>query len=279
MNAPEKPSLINALARTYEMDPQQFYAVIKSTVMPHNATAEQTAAFLMVAKEYGLSPMLKEIHAFAGKGGGIVPVISIDGWSSMVNRHPAFDGVEFEYDNGDNGVTAVTCRMWRKDRSRPIVVTEFMAECFRSTEPWNKAPARMLRHRAYIQAARLAFGFSGAFDEETVEIAAAGQPIDITPQDQVVIEQSKPRPPAAPKRAAKSAEKPAESDQAPAGQSDTARADDAIQRLATALQAMQTAQEIEEYWDAEDLAVQWQHDEDTLQTMNIMSQKAKKRLA
>ena len=39
----------------------------------------------------------------------------------------------------------------------------------------------MLRHRAYIQAARLTFGISGALDEGSDFIPPTEQPIDITP--------------------------------------------------------------------------------------------------
>ena len=62
-----------------------------------------------------------------------------------------------------------TCRIYRKDRSHPIVVTEYMDECRRNTQPWKSHPRRMLRHKAMIQAARLAFGFTGIYDEDEAE--------------------------------------------------------------------------------------------------------------
>ena len=43
---------------------------------------------------------------------------------------------------------------------------EFLEECFRATEPWKASPRRMLRHRAAIQAIRIAFGLAGIMDEE-----------------------------------------------------------------------------------------------------------------
>lgn len=276
MTALEKPSLIGALARTYEMDPAEFYRVVKATIMPGDATQEQTAAFLMVAKEYGLSPMLKEIHAFKNrKTGGVVPVISIDGWSTMVNRHPAFDGVEFEYDNGETGVTSITCKIWRNDRTRPIMVTEFMTECRRETDAWNLTPSRMLRHRAYIQCARLAFGFSGAFDEETVEAAASG-PIDVTPADKLIIDQAKPRPPSAPKRAApqqhidverpKPAEKPAGREQAAPEKKATGETTDAfVERFIARLKQCLTIEDIDMLVEEMDVEAQLTGDEDALE--------------
>jgi hypothetical protein len=64
MNALTKQPGINAvMAQRYSMDPDKFSQVIKTTVMPGNATPEQTAAMLMVAHEYGLNPLLKQIYA------------------------------------------------------------------------------------------------------------------------------------------------------------------------------------------------------------------------
>jgi phage recombination protein Bet len=166
MNVPAKPSLVAVLAAKHNMDPAAFYRTIQKTIMPANASEEQTAALLMVAQQYDLNPLLKQIYAFPSKGGGITPIISVDGWCELINRQPAFDGMEFEDAFDDDGkIYAITCRMFRKDRSRPTTVTEYLAECQRATDPWRTSPSRMLRHRAMIQAARLTFGLSGAFDE------------------------------------------------------------------------------------------------------------------
>jgi len=64
---------------------------------------------------------------------------------------------------------SITCRIFRKDRERHIEVTEYMNECRGSSEPWKKWPARMLRHKATIQAARYAFGLSGIIDPDEAE--------------------------------------------------------------------------------------------------------------
>ena len=47
-----------------------------------------------------------------------------------------------------------------------------MAECKRNTDPWRQWPNRMLRHKATIQAARYAFGFSGIADPDEAERSA-----------------------------------------------------------------------------------------------------------
>lgn len=172
-------SLLAVMAERYHMDPQTFANTVRKTAMPSNATNEEFAAFMMVAKEYNLNPILKEIHAFPKKGGGIQPVVSIDGWVSLINQHPNLDGYTFEWTHGANGdPISCKCIMHRKDRKHPVEVEEFLSECIRSTEPW-KMKHRMLRHKALIQAARYAFGFTGVMDEDEADRIAAMR--DITP--------------------------------------------------------------------------------------------------
>jgi len=168
---PARQSLIASMASQYQMEPKAFGDTIRSTCMPANATNEEFAAFLMVARQYGLNPITREIYAFPKKGGGIQPIVGIDGWFNLINSHPQCDGIEFDDKFAKDGgeLTAITCRIFRKDRSRAVSVTEYMAECKRPTEPWQKWPARMLRHKAAIQCARYAFGFAGIIDPEEAE--------------------------------------------------------------------------------------------------------------
>lgn len=126
-------------------------------------TDAQMTALLIVASQYGLNPFTKEIYAFPDKG-GIVPVVGLDGWSRIINSHPQYDGMDFE-----QNAESCTCIIYRKDRGHPTKVTEWMAECKRNAGPWLSHPYRMLRHKALIQCARLAFGFVGIFDQDEAE--------------------------------------------------------------------------------------------------------------
>ena len=161
-------SLIEKMAAKRGIDAAQFARTIRSTVMPSDHTEEQFAAFMLVANKYGLDPITREIYAYPGrKGGGINPVVSIDGWIHLVNSHPQSDGFEVFFEKTDDGkLVSATCRMWRKDRSHPVTVTESYSECYRNTDPWNQMPSRMLRHKAFKECARLAFGFAGLADED-----------------------------------------------------------------------------------------------------------------
>jgi phage recombination protein Bet len=167
---PQRASVTVAMAQRFGMDPLAFEQTLRATVVPKDCSREQLAAFLLVAKEYSLNPLTKEIYAFPSRGGGIQPIVSIDGWLNIMNSHPQMDGLEFE-DHLDGGgkLTAVTARIWRKDRTKPTTVTEYMAECKRATDTWKQWPARMLRHKAAIQCARYAFGFAGIMDPDEFE--------------------------------------------------------------------------------------------------------------
>ena len=155
-----------ALAKQFNIqgDPQELVATLKATAFRSNATDAQFNVLMIVATQYGLNPFTREIYAFPDKNNGITPVVGVDGWARIINSHPQFDGMEFTSD-----AESCTCKIYRKDRNHPTTVTEYLEECKRNTQPWNSHPRRMLRHKAMIQAARLAFGFGGIYDEDEAE--------------------------------------------------------------------------------------------------------------
>lgn len=163
-----------ALAKQFNIpgDPEELVQTLKATAFRSNATDAQFNVLMIVANQYGLNPFTKEIYAFPDKNNGITPVVGVDGWARIINSHPQFDGMEFTSD-----AESCTCKIYRKDRNHPTIVTEYLEECKRPTQPWNSHPRRMLRHKAMIQAARLAFGFGGIYDEDEAErIEAAEAP-------------------------------------------------------------------------------------------------------
>lgn len=167
---PQKRSLLADMASRYGMEPQAFANTLKATVVPPKTSNEEFAAFLLVAKEYDLNPLTKEIYAFPKQGGGIQPIVSVDGWANLINSHPQCDGFEFKDNLDENGkLISITCRIYRKDRAHPVEATEYMDECTRGTSTWKQWPRRMLRHKALIQAARYAFGFAGIVDPDEAE--------------------------------------------------------------------------------------------------------------
>lgn len=177
-------SVMLRMAERFGMDRAAFERTLMATVIPGGkATPEQVAAVLLVADQYKLNPLTKEIYAFPAKGGGIVPVVGVDGWIKLMNDHAQADGVELVENCDDKGaLVSVTAKVYRKDRSHPVVVTEYLAECLRGTEPWRQSPRRMLRHKALIQGLRVAFGFSGIYEpdeaERIVEVQAQARVVE-----------------------------------------------------------------------------------------------------
>lgn len=158
--------LTGKLAATLNMGANgaELFSVLKATAFKGNATDAQMTALLVVANQYGLNPFTKELYAFPDKNNGIVPVVGVDGWSRIINGNPLFDGMDFKQDD-----ESCTCIIYRKDRAHPVSTTEFMSECNRKQGPWLSHPKRMLRHKAMIQCARLAFGFAGIYDQDEAE--------------------------------------------------------------------------------------------------------------
>ena len=163
---------IVALAKNLNMtgiDEMHLKYVLTQTVFK-GANDEQLVALMIVANQYGLNPFTKEIYAFPSKG-SITPIVSVDGWSRLINDNPNCDGIQFEQDD-----VSATCKIYRKDRTHPTIVTEYLSECEMSNSPvWKKYPKRMLRHKALIQCARVAFGFSGIYDEDEAHRINGGQ--------------------------------------------------------------------------------------------------------
>ena len=186
-------SLVVTMAERYGVESEKLLATLKATAFRpgkegQEVTNEQLIMMLMVANEYRLNPFLREIYAFVDRRtGGIIPVIGVDGWVRMINEHPALRAYTFREadtfaDEGARIPEWIECTITRKDRDEPMVIRERFLECVRDTDPWKTHPARMLRHKALIQCARYAFGFSGVSDPDEAErILEAREVRNVTP--------------------------------------------------------------------------------------------------
>lgn len=147
---------------------------------------EQLMSLLSVADTYGLNPFIRQVWALSDRKGGVLPVISIDGWVSIMNSYPQSDGMQFSYPDElitfDDDMKAchpwMECVIFRKDREHPIRVREYLDELYRPAVikngkkfpgPWQTCPKRMLRHKSQIQAIRIAYGLSGLFEPDEAE--------------------------------------------------------------------------------------------------------------
>ncbi len=189
-----KKSPIALMAERIDLDAAEMESLLINTVMPNggkDVSKEQFAAFVAVANSYKLDPLRKEIYAFPSRGGGIQPVVSIDGWLRIVNSHPDFDGMEIKHHREKGQVVSATCVIHKKSNNHPTIITEFLDECKRSTDQWKAKPTRMLTHKAVIQCARYAFGLSGIVEQDEAEAALER---DITPPTAQVSALRKPEP-------------------------------------------------------------------------------------
>lgn len=170
--------LIARLAGRFGVEPNRLLKCLTTQVFKQadgrQPSNEELMVLLLVCENFGLNPFNREIFAFRGKGGEIVPVVSLDGWAKIVRSQKDFNGVTFAFSNNTVKVPGcaqelpefVECAMRLKGVDEPIVIQEFMVECFNDkSSVWKKWPRRMLRTRAFIQCARLAFSLTGLYDE------------------------------------------------------------------------------------------------------------------
>lgn len=206
----ESNNIVSRFAEKMNVDANSVLGILKATAFKQRdgsePTNEQMTALLLVAHQYGLNPFTKEIFAFPDKQAGIIPVVGIDGWSRIINQHDQFDGLEFIQSENYIKVTDakpcpewIQCIIYRKDRRHPIKVIEYLDEVYRLPfesknnggykilSAWQTHTKRMLRHKAMIQCARLAFGFVGIYDNDEAENIISGEHgsnmIDVTPID------------------------------------------------------------------------------------------------
>ncbi len=182
--APEtRLSLLATMAARNGMEAKAYEMVCRDLLGMKNATREQLAALMVLANRYGLDPVARQIFAVPSKG-GFQPVVSVDGWVQLCNSHPEFDGVTFEDVREGVELVAIRCRIFRKDRAHPTEAVEYLRECKGDSPAWSRWPARMLRHKALVQAARYAFGFAGIVDPDEADR------VRVEPAREIVLDRS-----------------------------------------------------------------------------------------
>ena len=168
-----KPRALEVMAARLNIEPGKMMATLKGTVFP-TCTDDELAMMVLVCNEFQLNPFLREVYAFPKKGGGIVPVVGVDGWNRILLRQEQYDGIEFSFEDDEKGdVYSCTATVYVKGRSHPVKITEYFSECVRNTDPWKQMPRRMMRNKTLNQAARVAFGVAGIYDDdEAIDVAS-----------------------------------------------------------------------------------------------------------
>jgi len=158
------------------MSPESFVQALSQTSLSQLSAWSQAdlETLLLAAERHGLSPLGREI--FLVRSGDQLSdppllVIGVDGWSKVLNGHKKFAGMQFqEAEELIDGVPAwIECTIHRWDRRVPTRVREYLCEVRGNSLPWLTHPRRMLRHKALVQCARLAFGLVGVYDHDEAQ--------------------------------------------------------------------------------------------------------------
>ena len=120
--------------------------------------AKTILTLLRMIQSLHLDPLSEEMGFTQYEDGQWQVFITIEGRSKLLNQHPQFNGLTFnQADTLIDGVPEwIECAIYRKDRSVPTTVREYLAEVRGENAIWQKMPRRMLRHRALQQCVRLA---------------------------------------------------------------------------------------------------------------------------
>lgn len=138
---------------------------------------------LIIQKDTGLSIARGEISVVSF-GGKPTVFVNKQGYLAYAARQPDYDGYEWGYDpdtEGEGKDLVAWCKVYRKDRTRPIYETAIMSEDNRGTPVWIKMPRRMLAKVAIKRAHQAAFPvLNGLLSVEEVD---EGYRIDPRPDD------------------------------------------------------------------------------------------------
>ncbi|MBY6104980.1 recombinase RecT [Ferrimonas balearica] len=169
--ADRRQQLVAEMSEAQGMTEADFYNEMRSSCLParEQVSDQRLFTFLSIAKKYGLNPLMREIYYMPGQGGKWSAILGADGAYKLANSHPACNGITVKVDFEDGVAVSATATVHRKDWDNPVVVTEYMAECKRNTGPWKQYPLRMIKHKALMQAIRIAFGVNDAMDHDEWE--------------------------------------------------------------------------------------------------------------
>ena len=120
------------------------------------ATEAEFQMFLEFCKSTGLNPFKKEIW-FIKTGAGVQMMKGINGFLTIANNHPQFDGMTVKVDEQDGKLVSATCTVYRKDRKYPSEATVYYSEYAKNSPIWRTMPRMMLQKVAKSVALREAF--------------------------------------------------------------------------------------------------------------------------
>jgi hypothetical protein len=171
------------------MSPESFVQALTTNPLSSLVTWSQVdlETLLLAAERHGLDPLGKDMYLLREGDSYDEPaivVLGVDGWSRILNKHKKFAGMQFkESEELLDGVPRwIECTLHRWDRRVPTTVREYFDEVRGSSTPWLTHPRRLLRHKALVQCARLAFGLVGIYDHDEAQRIASNKMRGNAPQ-------------------------------------------------------------------------------------------------
>ena len=161
-------SLVRRFAEKANCDPHKYNTALTTALGVDRQ--ETILAALTLCEELELDPLRGDVYVPVVNGKDGKPAISYQGWTKIVTSRPDFNGVSTEFSENKVKIDGligpvpeyVQVTMWRKGIDHPTVIREDIEETFQPKSlPWKKFPRRMLRHKGFIQAARLTFALRG----------------------------------------------------------------------------------------------------------------------
>lgn len=149
-----------------------------------NLTEPQKKLFYGIALALNLNPLKREIYAVP-YGSNFNIITGYEVYLKRAERTGLVDGWDAKVE-GEGANMVATCTIWRKDRSKPVVIQAWFSEYNTGQSLWKTKPRTMLRKVAIAQAFRMAFPEELAGMPYTTEEITAGetpQELDFTPLD------------------------------------------------------------------------------------------------
>ena len=158
------------------MSTESFSQALVQSALSHLVmwTLADLENLLLTSERHGLNPLGGELYLMKDSESlekPAVVVLGVDGWCSVLNTHEKFAGMQFKESSEllDSVPCWIECTLHRWDRRVPTRVREYYSEVRGNSLAWLTHPRRMLRHKALVQCARLAFGLVGVYDPDEAQ--------------------------------------------------------------------------------------------------------------
>lgn len=167
-------------------DPEML-ATIRNTVAK-GTTDHEFRLFIGMCQSTGLNPLLKEIWCIKTKD-QLTTMTGINGFYTVANNHPQYDGIETELIEEGGRLIKAIARVYRKDRSRPMIAEAYLEEYDKGYGNWRTMKRVMLSKCAESMALRKSFPqlLNGIYSEEEGHIVSVdGEVVNLRQEEKAV---------------------------------------------------------------------------------------------